>query len=381
MSIYKGITVDGNAIEVNISDSKISKIKQIENSEDLPLIGIPLVDAQNNGGIGYNYNHLSENIDALPEMIKFYRSHGIGRILATITTNLPEVIRKSGSALVNAMESDSDVDVFYPGFFHEGIYMSKLDGWRGGHQTKFIKDPDYHEFSETNKACHNKIKLVNIAPEEPGAMSFIEKAVADGVRVSLGHACPNAEQVAEAVKCGATMVTHFGNGANPTIHRHTNPFWSFLAHDELSLGIIGDSFHLPADLIKTAYKVKGKEKIVMVSDCAGLSGLRTGLHKDGKITIESNGYMHHTGEEILAASWHQLDKGVEVLCNLGWSLADAWRQCSEVPANQFNIKTDRIEEGASANFVLSKYSEASGLVLEKVLFKGEEIIPTPVNPQ
>lgn len=381
MKIYKGITVEGKGVEVSVEGEKIKSVKSIPVTSKLPVIGIPLVDCQNNGAIGYGYNNCSNHLNKIPDMVDFYRSHGVGKMLMTTTTCPPENLIKSGEALTNFFAKNKDIEAFYPGVFHEGIFMSKQDGWRGAHSVKFVLDPDYKLFKKINAAFNNRIKMVNIAPEEPGGMKFVEQAASDGIIVSIGHACPNAEQVAEAVKCGATMVTHFGNGASPMVHRHKNPFWSFLAHDELRLGLIPDGHHLPKDVIETAVKVKGRENINFVSDCSSLSGKPPGEYGDGgRVVLRADGYLHMKGQEILAGAWFQLDKGVELLCDMGWSLQDAWKQCSTIPAKIFNIPVNSIKVGQPADFVISKYDKKKGLTLQKILFKGKELPVLPVLP-
>ena len=378
MKTYKGITVEGKGVEVSVEGEKIKSVKTIPVTKKLPVIGIPLVDCQNNGALGFGYNNSSKHISKIANMVAFYRSHGVGKMLLTTTTTTPEILIESGKALINLFSKDEDINSFYPGVFHEGIFMSKKDGWRGAHSVKWVLDPDYKLFKKINAAFDNKIKMVNVAPEEPGGMKFVEKAAADGIIVSIGHACPNAEEVSEAVKRGATMVTHFGNGACPMIHRHRNPFWSFLAHDELRLGIIPDGHHLPKDLIETAIKVKGPNKLNFVSDCSSLSGKPPGAY--GDVVLREDGYLHMKGQEILAGAYFQLDRGVELLCEMGWSLQDAWKQCSVIPAQIFNIPVNLIKAGQVADFVISKYDEKNGLVIQKVLFKGKEQPVLPVRP-
>ena len=378
MKTYKGITVEGKGVEVSVECEKIKSIKTIPVTNKLPVIGIPLVDCQNNGSLGFGYNNSSQHINKIADMVAFYRSHGVGKVLLTTTTTTPEKIIASAKALINLFSKDEDINSFYPGVFHEGIFMSKKDGWRGAHSVKWVLDPDYKIFKKINDAFENRIKMVNVAPEEPGGMKFVEKAAADGIIVSLGHACPNAEEVAEAVKRGATMVTHFGNGASPMVHRHRNPFWSFLAHDELRLGIIPDGHHLPKDLIETAIKVKGPNKLNFVSDCSSLSGKPPGAY--GDVVLREDGYLHMKGQEILAGAYFQLDRGVELLCEMGWSLQDAWKQCSVIPAQIFNIPVNSIKAGQVADFVISKYDEKNGLVIQKVLFKGKEQPVLPIRP-
>lgn len=382
MSQYRGITLEGKNVLVTVVGSKIKKVEEIKTKEKLPLLAAPLVDTQNNGAIGYAFNLCYQNIEKVEDMVAFYRSHGVGKVLMTTTTTDPENLFKSGKALSKLYEKNPDIESFFPGIFHEGIFMSKKDGWRGAHPLKYVKDPDYKLFKKINAAFDNRIKQVNIAPEEPNGLKFIEKAANDGIIVSIGHACPSAEEVAEAVKRGATMVTHFGNGANPTIHRHKNPFWSFLAHDELKIGLILDGHHIPWDLIQTVFNAKGRENVNVVSDCISLAGRPPGDYGDegSKVTIREDGYVHLKGQEILAGAWFQIDRCVEMLCQHGWSLAEAWKQCSVIPAQNYNIRLNTIKTGQPANFVLSSFDAKKGLKIEKILHNGQEISASPIRP-
>ena len=174
MKTYKGITVEGKGVEVSVECEKIKSIKTIPVTNKLPVIGIPLVDCQNNGSLGFGYNNSSQHINKIADMVAFYRSHGVGKVLLTTTTTTPEKIIASAKALINLFSKDEDINSFYPGVFHEGIFMSKKDGWRGAHSVKWVLDPDYKIFKKINDAFENRIKMVNVAPEEPGGMKFVE---------------------------------------------------------------------------------------------------------------------------------------------------------------------------------------------------------------
>ena len=97
----------------------------------------------------------------------------------------------------------------------------------------------------------------SLAPERQGALSFIEKLTESGVVASLGHTGAEPEVIRDAVRAGARMSTHLGNGAHSQIRRHPNYIWEQLAHDELYAGVIADGHHLPASVVKSFARVKG----------------------------------------------------------------------------------------------------------------------------
>ena len=67
------------------------------------------------------------------------------------------------------------------------------------------------------------------------------------------------------------MSTHLGNGAHATLPRHPNYLWEQLADDRLTASIIADGHHLPAAVVKCVARVKGPERLCLVSDAIALS--------------------------------------------------------------------------------------------------------------
>ena len=142
---------------------------------------------------------------------------------------------------------------------------------------------------------------------------FIEKCAGAGVTVSIGHTGASPEQIREAVKAGATMSTHLGNGAHVQLRRHPNYLWEQLAHDELSACIIADGFHLPDAVMKVFLRVKGP-RAMLVSDAVYLSGLAPGTyetHIGGKVVLTPEGRLHLAGNpDLLAGATETLAGGV-----------------------------------------------------------------------
>ncbi len=373
---YRGQTLAGEAIEVEVEGEKISAIRHITTQDDLPLIAPPLVDLQHNGAKGYAFNSVHEAPDTLAIVARHALRHGVARLLPTFTTQPYEASEQSLRAIDQLLRSDAALSRTFPGIFFEGNYMSHEAGWRGCHDEAFMRNPDWGEWEKLHQASGNRIVKFNVDPSLPHALDTIRSAVANGIHVSMGHCGPDADTIKAAVDAGADLVTHLGNGAPTSLHRHHNPFWSWLADDRIRVGLIADGFHLPGDFLRAVLKVKG-EGAYLVSDAASVSGMPPGCYDE--VEIEEGGLTHVRGnQEILAGAWHQLDRGVERLCELGWSLAEAWRQASVVPAQIMEIELPRIEAGAAAEFVVAHWAKNT-LLLEQVVSMGEEILSAPVH--
>jgi len=375
---YRGTTLEGNSIEVEVDGERIVAVQKIATDEALPLIAPPLVDLQHNGAKHLAFNRVHESPQTLETVAKHALRHGVGRLLATITTQAYEDSLESLKAIDRQLSADSFLARCYPGIFFEGNYMSAEYGWRGVHPEQFMRDPSWAQWEELYNASGRRIVKFNIDPSRSGALETIGAAAAEGILVSMGHCGPDPDTIKAAVEAGATLVTHLGNGAPPEIHRHRNPFWTWLADDRIRVGLIPDGYHLPGDFLRTALKVKG-DGAYLVSDSASTAGLEPGVY--GGSEIQEGGFTHMKGnQEQLAGAWHQLDRGVERLCELGWTLAAAWRQASVVPAAIIGLELPRIEAGALAEFVLAHW-DGKALELQQVVAAGKQILDRPVHPR
>ena len=245
-TFYRGIDLNNTAIELVVENDIITAVRPIAAESSLPWLLPSLVDLQHNGALAIAYNNLAEDAPAqLRQVAEHLIRNGIGRCLATFTTCPYERLNTAARAFDQALCADKMLEALFPGIFHEGVFISPKVGWRGGHDPAYILPPDWEKFSRLQKLSGGRIRLVNIAPEEPGALDFIRKAHAAGIKVALGHCCPDTATIAAAVEAGAEMVTHFGNGASPEIHRFHNPFWGFLDQAGLALGLIATASTAP----------------------------------------------------------------------------------------------------------------------------------------
>jgi N-acetylglucosamine-6-phosphate deacetylase len=375
---YRGRTLTGQAVTVTVIGERIESVERAAGGDELPLIAPPLVDLQQNGALGFANNRLHEHPQALRQVAAFLRRHGVGRALFTTSTYDYDLLLKSLAEFDRQLQADGDLEHLWFGAFSEGIYISRQYGWRGGHDPQFMRDPNWDEWAGMQEAAGGRIWVFNVDPELPGALATIRRAVQEDICVAMGHCGPSRDAIRAAADAGATMVTHFGNGAPPQVHRHRNPFWTWLAEDRLSLGLIADGHHLPGEVILAAIAAKGREKVFLVSDASGHSGRPVGDY--GNFVIEPGGRCRIKNEEMLAGAWFQADRNVERMCELGWSLADAWRQQSVIPASIIGLELPRLAAGQEAEFVLARY-DGKELRLEQVVDRGQELLTEPVTPR
>nr|MBC8453921.1 hypothetical protein [PVC group bacterium] len=231
---YTGQLENGSCVSVQVEVGKISGIIPVAHNSHLPLLLPVMYDMQHNGALGFEFSHMEKHgAEALRRIAGFMRKHGVGRCLPTMITHPHETLCKSVKCFDEWVSADSDLALIYRGLFHEGVYISPQDGWRGVHDIDNIRPPDWDTFRELDDLSGNRIRVVNVAPEEPGGLNFVKKASDTGKLVAIGHACPDAATVHKAADCGATLVTHFGNGAAAQLSRFDNPFWAMLNEPRL----------------------------------------------------------------------------------------------------------------------------------------------------
>lgn len=369
---------DGTPVSITIKDGKIAGIKRIKKTagESQGVYIAPgLIDNQVNGfaGISFTFGGGELTAEGVKKATEELWKTGVTTYLPTLTTNSREVLIKNFLVLAQAIDNPQLMGSV-AGFHLEGPYISTVDGFRGAHPLKFVRKPDWEEFSEFQKASGNHILEVSLAPETEGAFDFIKKCRANGVLVGLAHHNAPADVVNEAADLGAVIATHLGNGCANTINRHLNPLWPQLANDRLMISIIGDGFHLNPEEIRTFYKVKGPDKTIITSDVTSYAMLPPGkfINEVGDtIELTPDGMVRYPAQNVLAGSASPLKKGVaNVMKVTGCTLEEAIRMASTNPAKLYNLN-DRgaIEPGKRADLILFRI-EKNEMVIDKTYVNG-----------
>jgi N-acetylglucosamine-6-phosphate deacetylase len=376
--------VTGKPVRITIQDGKIAHVKSIKKVDQKysdVIVAPGFIDNQVNGfaGVSFAFGKSDLTGEGIFKATSELWKAGVTSYLPTLTTNSKEVLIKNFAVLGDAL-SDRKLLGSIPGFHLEGPYINPEDGYRGAHPKQFVRLPDWDEFMEMYNASGEKILQVTVAPEMEGAQDFIRKCREKGIVVALGHHNANREQVDEAVKNGARVSTHLGNGCANMINRHQNPLWPQLSNDDLMISIICDGFHLLPEQIRVFYKTKGVENTIITSDVTSYAALEPGTYKTETgetIELTKEGKLHYPAQQVLYGSASPLTKGVgHVMRVTGCSLADAVKMASANPA-RLNGLTDRgeLKPGLRADLVLFRLNDFSVHVV-KTYVNGELVFET-----
>lgn len=355
----------GNPIEVRIVGDRI--VHHTASSEALedrnsPWISPGFFDIQVNGFGGKDYSLPNLCEEDVIQIIHTLASSGTTTHLPTIVTSSQERFLRNLEVINGAMENYPEALHGIPGIHIEGPYISEIDGPRGAHDSQYIRNPDYQELVEWQAASGNRIKIVTLAPERPGSIAFIEKAVADGVCIALGHTAATPEEIDRAVAAGARLSTHLGNGSHGVLPRLKNYLWHQLANDTLHASIISDGFHLPPAVLNVMLRTKTMDRLVLVSDVALLGGKAPGAYKWGTIDVQvhPDGHLSLKDTEFLAGAGHLLNWDIaHFMHTTGSTLADTIRLCTTNPGALLNLPevTDiDLKSGSRANITCFSFA-------------------------
>lgn len=182
--------------------------------------------------------------------------------------------------------------------------------------------------------------MITLAPEWPSSDEFIAEVTGQQVVVSLGHTNASEAQIDAAIRTGATLCTHLGNGVPQTLPRHDNVIQRLLARDELTACFIPDGVHLPPFALRNFHRAKPPGKVILTTDAMAAAAAPAGHYTLGNVTVESrDGAVHPLGEPHLAGSSLTPDRGVDNAAMwLGVNQDEARAMFSTRAADLFAIK-------------------------------------------
>ena len=314
-------------------------------------------DIQTNGRWGISFSDADLTVEKAAVVIHSQAHLGTARLCPTLITAPHEAMRHGVATIAGACEGDASIDRMVLGIHLEGPSISERDGYRGAHPISAVRDPDWDEFLRLQDASGGRIILVTLAPERPGSLDFIERAVRVGVTIALGHSSADAVTIADAVSAGARLSTHLGNGIATPLPRHPNPIWSQAGDDRLFASFIADGHHLDRATLCVLLRAKGPGRSILVSDASPLAGLPPGTY--GAWAVDPSGKIVVAGTPYLAGSNADLPTAInEVLAaEPGLAPAQVLAMVTRNPARLLDRDEPRLAAGRPANYIRFRLEE------------------------
>jgi N-acetylglucosamine-6-phosphate deacetylase len=345
-------------------------------SDDSVQVAPGFIDLQVNGFAGVDYNSPEASHAEIGRSIEAMFSTGITRFFPTIITGPPDKILACLRNLASARETLEN-GAAMEAFHIEGPHISPDNGPRGAHPKQWVRPPDLDEFKRWQEAAGGNVRLVTIAPEWPGALTYIEALVSQGVVISIGHTAAMPAQIRDAVSAGATTSTHLGNGGHPMLPKFPNYLWAQLAEDRLAASFIVDGIHLDWDFLRTALRAKGVERSVLVTDAVMPAMCPPGRYVLGEVEVILNesGRVSLPENDRLAGSSLRMDQAITRLvgskmANLVEAIAMATVNAARV--GRISGRQRGIRPGERADLVRFRL-DADGVVVLETYLSGRKV--------
>ena len=341
---------------VLVENGKISKICDdceceglITLSED--KIVVPgFIDKHVHGG--NNSDGMYSSLEDAKNISKTIAKEGVTSYLITTMTQSKENIT---AALVNAKEfiNTYNYEGAKPiGIHLEGPFINKK--FKGAQIESCIVPCDVETFKVYNEASGNNILHVTLAYDENGK-ELVNYLRDNKIVASLGHTDATCDQALEAVAEGATSFTHTYNAMKPLHHREAGVVGAAFLADEAYCEMICDLIHLNKNAIKVLYKVKGKDKLIAITDGIEAKHLPDGQYQLGGQPVYVKNNEARLIDGTLAGSTLLMNIGLKNIKNvLELSIEDTVNMATKNPAINLYIydKKGSIKEGKDADFAI-----------------------------
>jgi N-acetylglucosamine-6-phosphate deacetylase len=295
------------------------------------------IDVHIHGGGGRDI--MDASYEAVKEIAKFVVSHGTTSFVATtISAPRPDLLRTI-KAVSTAREKGIDGAEIL-GMHLEGPYINPEK--RGAHSADYVRLPSIDEFKEIWEASNHTVKIVTLAPELEGSKILIQRLRELGIVASIGHSNATYIQAVDAIKQGVRHATHMFNRMSGFDPKEPGVIGAVLVHDELTAELICDSIHVHPAAMKLLLRVKGPERIVLVTDAIRAAGMPNGEYALGKQHVIVKNGVSRLRSGDLAGSTLTMDQAVRNMMKMvGTPLQTAVKMATINPAVVINVDKNK----------------------------------------
>lgn len=233
------------------------------------------IDLHVHGGGGHDF--MDGSVAAFLEVARTHARFGTTALMPTTLTSSQEALFNTLELYREADQANDDGARFM-GLHLEGPYFAMNQ--RGAQDPRYIRNPDAAEYREVIRRAEGCIKRWSVAPELPGALEMGRYLRSEGIIVSVAHTEAIHEDVVLAAENGYTLMTHLYSGmlgvTRRDAFRYAGAVESAFLLDDMDVEIICDGIHLPPPLLKLIYKIKGPDRIALITDAMRAASLPPG---------------------------------------------------------------------------------------------------------
>jgi N-acetylglucosamine-6-phosphate deacetylase len=350
--IFDGTSMRGPG-SVRISQGRIESITfgeaearaSIHLSADA-ILAPGFIDIQVNGGGGVLLNDQPTEVGVRRIVEAHRKEGGTTGCLPTLTTDRSEVIGRLAAVAQACLKIPGVL-----GFHLEGPALNRSR--KGIHPEAEIRVPDRRDLAAIKSFGDRGRSIVTLAPECVPA-SMIDELIGAGLRIAAGHSDATAAEIGQAIDRGVSGVTHLFNTMSQLNAREPSLVGAALEDDWLFAGIICDGIHVDCAGLRVAFRCKGRDRLMLVTDAMPLVGMndRQFMLQGRQITLHEN---RLTGPDGTLAGAHltMIEAVRNAVALLEISLVDALIMASRTPAAFLGLESElgRIAPGYRADLV------------------------------
>lgn len=296
---------------------------------------------------GGDHDFMDGSVDAFLAIAETHAKYGTTAMVPTTLTSEKENLLNTLSLYEEANRINSKGSQFL-GMHLEGPYFAMNQ--RGAQDPRYIRNPDPAEYKEVISKS-SSISRWSAAPELPGSLEFGKYLRENGILAAIAHTDAVYEEVVDAVECGYSLATHLYSGMSGVTrrnaHRYAGVIESAFIIDSMDVEVIADGIHLPAPFLRLIYKIKGPDRIALITDAMRGAGMPPGEsilgNKDSglKVIIEE-GVAKLPDRTAFAGSVATADRLVRNMIELAdVPLVEAVKMMSITPARIVGVDSNK----------------------------------------
>ena len=326
-----------------------------------------LIEVHSHGAAGFDFS--DGNYEGLIEIAKFYLSCGVTSFAPASMTLPYDVLEKAFATARKLVDEQPEGCAVLRGIQIEGPYFSYKK--RGAQNADYLKEPDFEGFKALYEGCGGLVRIVDIAPELPGAAEFVAKAK-DLCTVSIAHTDSDYDHAKAAVDAGVTHLTHLYNAMPGIHHRTPGVIPAGVENPNVRAEIICDGYHIHPASVRLAFTMF-KNRMVIVSDSGRCAGQQEGYQFDlgGQMAELRGGVAKLVGSDTIACSASNMWACLRNVLSWGISEEEAVRAATYNPACAIGADqlVGSIEEGKIADFLVCSPDYST----RRVFLAGKEV--------
>ena len=345
------LVIEGNKIHALVPKTSMKNYlpaKQYEFDEDAYLTP-GWIDLHIHGANGHDV--MDSSLDAMEVMSQSLAKEGVTGFLATTMTANHEQIETVLKTIAPFQSANSGAAML--GFHLEGPFIAAAKA--GAQCAQYAIAPNSALIRHWQTLAKKAIKIVTFAPELAHSLSFIKTLNTLGIVPAIGHTNASYAETCAAIQAGSTYATHLFNAMRGMHHREPGATGALLLADAVTAELILDGMHIHPAMAALAFRLKGKEKLVLVTDAMRAKCLKNGRYELGGQWVKVNGNQVTLSDGTLAGSTLRIPQAMQNMLQFSaCSLIDVINMVTLNPARVLNLSAQKgsIAAGKDADLVV-----------------------------